>query len=132
MILGRIAIQGRINAYLNDKVTLCRLGAPLLFAYDANTFLRRLRGLHGLPPLGPTDALIIRPCTSIHTFGLKQPIDIIFLNRDGIILKKASVVPQRATVCWGATIVVEMAHGTADRLGLAVGQQFLPVQGQWE
>ena len=63
------ASETRVNNYLQDKVTLRRLSAPLLYAYDACTFFRRLRGLHGVPPLGPTDALIIRPCMAIHTFG---------------------------------------------------------------
>lgn len=127
---GRL-IESRIDAYLQDKVTLRRLKAPLLYAYDACTFFRRLRGLHGVPPLGPTDALIIRPCRAIHTIGLNEPIDVIFMNRYGVILKLATVSPRRAMLCWRASVVVEMAHGTASRLGLGVGQQFVPSQGRW-
>jgi uncharacterized membrane protein (UPF0127 family) len=117
--------------YLEQKVTLCRLGAPLLFAYDACTFLRRLRGLHGVPPLGLTDALILRPCKAIHTAGLDAPIDIIFLDRHGIILKLVTLRPRQWTVCWRAALAVEMAAGTAQRIGLATGQQFVPSGGGW-
>lgn len=126
------ASEARVNNYLQDKVTLRRLSAPLLYAYDACTFFRRLRGLHGVPPLGPTDALIIRPCMAIHTFGLKEPIDVIFMNRYGVILKMATVAPRRAALCWKASVVVEMAYGTASRIGLGVGQKFVPSQGRWQ
>ena len=86
MSLSRV-LADKDARYLEQKVTLCRLGAPLLYAYDASTFIRRLKGLHGVPPLGLTDALILRPCKAIHTVGLDKPVDIIFLDRRGIILK---------------------------------------------
>ncbi|MGQ7848677.1 DUF192 domain-containing protein [Granulosicoccus sp. 3-233] len=130
-MLPERAMENRIDTYLENKVTLRRLSAPLLYAYDACTFLRRLRGLHGVPPLGPTDALIIRPCKAIHTFGLSERIDVIFMNRYGVILKLATVSPRRAMWCWKASVVVEMAHGTASRIGLGVGQTFVPSRGRW-
>ncbi len=119
------------NRYLENKVTLRRLGAPLLYAYDANTFIRRLRGLHGVPPLGPTDALIIRPCKAIHTFSIDKPIDVIFMNRKGVILKLKTLQPNRVMLCLKSTVVVEMAEGTAERIGLGTGQQFVPDGSRW-
>lgn len=119
------------NEFLERKVTLRRLSAPLLYAYDACTFLRRLRGLHGVPPLGPTDALIIRPCKAIHTFGLDKPIDVIFLNGDGVILMLNTVYPKQMTWCLKGAIAVEMSAGTAERINLCVGQQFIPDDGPW-
>lgn len=130
MITNRASIASRAS-FLENKVTLKRLGAPLLYAYDASHFSQRLRGLHGVPPLGPTDALIIRPCKAIHTYGLKKPIDVIFMNRKGIILKLETVNPRSMLFCIQARVVVEMAHGTANRLGLKVGQQFKASEGQW-
>ena len=130
MISDRAEIATR-GSFLEKKVTLRRLGAPLLYAYDASSFQQRLRGLHGVPPLGPTDALIIRPCKAIHTYGLNSPIDVIFLNKKGIILKLSTVGARSFMFCWRARLAVEMAHGTANRLGLRVGQQFKPSEGQW-
>lgn len=129
-MIGRV-LAGRDNEFLEKKVTLRRLSAPLLYAYDACTFFRRLRGLHGVPPLGPTDALIIRPCKAIHTFGLDKPIDVIFLNREGIILKLSTVNPRQTMVCLRGAVAVEMAAGTAQRINLDVGQKFIPSQGHW-
>jgi len=130
MIIDK-AMAHRANTYLENKVTLRRLTAPLLYAYDACTFLRRLRGLHGVPPLGPTDALIIRPCMAIHTFGLKERIDVVFMNRYGVILKLKTIEPRRVSLCWKASVVVEVADGTASRIGLGVGQTFVPSHGRW-
>ena len=119
------------NEFLEKKVTLRRLSAPLLYAYDACTFFRRLRGLHGVPPLGPTDALIIRPCKAIHTFGMDKPIDVMFLDGNGIILMLATVNPKRAMMCLKSAVAVEMAAGTATRINLGVGQKFIPDEGHW-
>jgi len=117
--------------YLNNKLTLRRLGAPLLYAYDAHSFIRRLRGMHGVPTLGATDALIIRPCRAIHTFGVNETIDVAFMNRQGIILKLQTVEPREVLMCWNACVALEMAHGTASRIGLAPGQQLIPDAGKW-
>lgn len=130
MIIARLWSQWE-NHFLENKVTLSRLNAPLLYAYDANTFRRRLRGLHGVPPLGPTDALIIRPCKAIHTFGIVRPIDVIFMNSSGTIIKLATVLPRSCFLCLRGVVAVEMAAGTAVRLGLKVGQRFIPSQGLW-
>lgn len=119
------------STYLSNKVTLTRLGAPLLYAYDAKSFYQRLRGIHGVPSLGPTDAIILRPCNAVHTFGMKCPIDVVFVNRNGVILKSICVVPNRVVVCFGAMVAVEMAEGTAARIQLAVGQKFVPSHGEW-
>ena len=81
--------------------------------------------------MGPTDALIIRPCKAIHTFGLAKPIDVVFMDSNGIILKLSTVNPKRAMMCLKGAIVVEMAAGTAERIKLAVGQKFIPSQGHW-
>ncbi|ASJ74649.1 DUF192 domain-containing protein [Granulosicoccus antarcticus] len=130
MMIGRYLTKWE-NQFLENKVILRRLSAPLLYAYDANTFVRRLRGLHGVPPLGPTDALIIRPCKAIHTFGLNKPIDVIFMDSSGIILKLATVSPRSGLSCLKGVVAVEMAAGTAVRIGLEVGQKFVPSKGLW-
>ena len=114
-----------------DRVVVSRLGAPLLRAHDADGFLKRLRGLHAVPRLGPTDALILRSCFAIHTFGLSEPIDAVFLAHDGRILKVARVPPGRVALCGGARTVVELAAGTAARLNLERGQVLSASTGRW-
>lgn len=65
----------------NDGVILankCRL---------ATDFFSRLKGLMFKNELPQDEALLIVPCNSIHTFFMKFPIDVVFINNDGIALK---------------------------------------------
>ena len=50
-------------------------------------YFSRMKGLIGTPPdeLG-CDAIHIKPCRSVHTFGMKYPIDLAFVSADGTIL----------------------------------------------
>ncbi|HUA82061.1 MAG TPA: DUF192 domain-containing protein [Dyella sp.] len=42
----------------------------------------RLRGLLGRTPLasGATEGLLIEPCAGVHTFGMRYPLDVVFLD----------------------------------------------------
>ncbi len=52
--------------------------------------------------------LMIVPCASIHTFGMKAPIDIAFIGADGVVmLVKRQVPPGRIVRCRGAACVLE-------------------------
>lgn len=116
---------------VDRRVTLSRHGAPLLYAHEASTFTDRLLGVHKRPRIGPTDALIIRPCKAIHTMGLEYPIDVMFLDRRGIILKLERVLPGNVSFCLWGRVAVEMCSGTVNRLGLTTGQQFARSTGRW-
>ena len=48
---------------------------------DASTFFKRLVGLMGKKELGENEAMLLRPCTSIHTCFMKFPIDVVFLDK---------------------------------------------------
>ena len=41
----------------------------------------RMRGLRGHPPPGPREAMLFRRCRSVHTFGMREPIAVVFLDR---------------------------------------------------
>lgn len=103
-------------------VMLLRHGRPLLIAYVANTWLGRLKGLFAYPPLSATQALILSPCSSVHTVGMKYTIDVAFLSRRGLVLKIVTLAPQSGSRCRYAHYAVEMVSGTAGRLGIQVGQ----------
>src|SRR5207253_2310168 len=47
----------------------------------------RIKGLLGREALGAGEALVIRPCTSIHTFFMRFPIDVLFLDAGGSVLR---------------------------------------------
>ncbi|WP_420226422.1 DUF192 domain-containing protein [Pigmentiphaga litoralis] len=79
-------------------------------------------GLLGQPPLAADEALRITPCAAVHTFGMRQAIDVVFVGRGGVVLAVVPRVPP-GRIVWrrGAIEVVETAAGCAQRCGLDVG-----------
>ncbi len=114
-----------------NRRVLTRNGAPLLFAHEANSFWQRFRGVKVFPTLGPTDALVISPCSSIHTFGLTEALDVVFVGVRGEILKVRTVKPRSICFCLDAALVIEMSAGTIDRLDFQVGQRIVPENALW-
>jgi uncharacterized protein len=52
----------------------------------ATRFWSRFRGLMLAPPLQPGSGLIIMPCSSIHTQFMRFPIDILYVNKQDVII----------------------------------------------
>ncbi len=74
----------------------------------ANRFTSRLRGLIGLSPIPQSIWLWIEPCQSIHTFFIKEPISLVYLNRLDEVCKLVSdVQPRRINCCLNASSVLE-------------------------
>jgi len=66
----------------------------------------------------------LRPAPSVHTFFIRFAIDVVFLARDGEVLKVVSRLrPWRTTGARGAKAVVEFAPGEADRRGIHTGMR---------
>jgi uncharacterized membrane protein (UPF0127 family) len=84
----------------------------------------RKRGLLGRDGLAPGAALVIAPTNGVHTFFMRFAIDVVFVARDGRVVKIARAVkPWRATLALRAFAVVELAAGAADRAALRVGDR---------
>jgi hypothetical protein len=74
----------------------------------ADTPRRRLRGLlgHRTPP---PHALLLDPCRSVHTFGMRFALDLHWLDADGALLRiDRAVPPGRVRACRGARAIVEV------------------------
>jgi uncharacterized membrane protein (UPF0127 family) len=90
----------------------------------ADSMLGRMRGLLGRSGLESGEGLFLRPAPSVHTFFMRFPIDVVFLARDGEVVKVVpSVKPWRTTAARGARAVLELAAGEADRRGIRVGDR---------
>jgi uncharacterized membrane protein (UPF0127 family) len=89
----------------------------------ARSFGDRLRGVLKHGALQPDTALLISPCTSIHTFAVSFPLDALFLSAQLRILRLApNIAPWR--VRWapfGTKHVLELPAGTLDALNLQPG-----------
>ena len=55
--------------------------------FVADTFLKRLMG-YMFRKEPHHEAIMIKPCNSIHTFFMKFNIDVIFVNKDMEVIKK--------------------------------------------
>jgi len=84
---------------------------------------RRMRGLLGRPALVAGQGLLIVPCQGIHTLGMRYPIDVVHLDRDGVVRKVLHAVrPWRlGPLVWRSRCVLELPAGAAD--GTVVGDQ---------
>ena len=70
------------------------------------TFAQRLRGLAFAPPRGP---LHIPRCRSVHTFGMRYPLDLIWLDARGRVVRvDLAVPPRRVRACRAARSVIEI------------------------
>jgi len=80
-------------------------------------------GLLGRPPLHKGDALWLEPCGSIHTWGMRYAIDVLFLDRERRVLRVTrDVQPWRiAPAPAGTRSVVELLP--AQELRLQPGDQ---------
>src|SRR5919198_6206988 len=83
----------------------------------AHTWRARLLGLAGMRDLHPDQALVIPHCTSVHTFGMRFPIDVVFVDRDWLpIYIEYDVGRRRVLRSRFARSVIEVAAGQAGRL----------------
>jgi uncharacterized protein len=71
------------------------------------------------------EPLLIPRCRSVHTFGMRFPIDVVFLDARGRVLRVARRVPPcRVVSCRGARAVVEIPMISA-RMANEPRQRFL-------
>lgn len=103
-------------------------GAPVLVVSlcHARTFFARMRGLLGHPPLTTGRGLLIERCPSVHTVGMRYPLDLVFLDAQRRVTRThANVAPNRLWVHGGphAHAVIEFAAGWAPLHLLAQGTE---------
>jgi uncharacterized membrane protein (UPF0127 family) len=87
----------------------------------ARSFRERRRGLAKMTPLPPGYGLRILKCNSIHTFGMRFALDLVWLARDGRVLRVDHHVGSwRLKLCVRARSVVETAAGEGDAFAAAL------------
>ena len=67
-------------------------------------------------------ALVLRPCRWVHTIGLRFPLDVAYLDDEGVVLKAVRMSRHRVGMpVWKARTVIEAQAGAFERWGLQVG-----------
>ncbi len=92
---------------------------------EARSFSQRFVGLMGRRDLPFGEGLHIVPCNSIHTFFMRIPIDVVFLDGDLRIIKALPALPPwRATpIYFKARSVLELPSGTLAGSGTCDGDE---------
>jgi len=79
----------------------------------------RARGLLGHDILEPGAGLLLERCRSVHTFGMRFPIDAVLLDRRWRVIAVVQLAPRRLLIPRPRVRhVLEVAPGTALRPGL--------------
>ena len=98
-----------------ERLPACDLPGGLVL-HCAHGRRSRLLGLIGLRELGTGKGLLLPRCRSVHTFGMRFAIDLVWLGADDRVLRiDHCVAPRRVRSCRRARAVAETAagHGTA-------------------
>lgn len=80
--------------------------------------------MKGPSEFGDGQALVIDPCTSIHMFFMRFPLDVLYLNRDNEVVRaQENIRPWRIGPLYtkGARFVIELPTGTIQRSRTSVG-----------
>lgn len=108
-----IALNRTRRAILGDRVR------------TAAGFLGRLVGLLGTRSLPRGGGLWISPCDGVHTLGMRYPIDVLFLDGDGVVVGCCrSLRPWRFSPRFrNARGAIELPAGTLARTGTGPGDR---------
>ena len=84
---------------------------------QADSFIKRFRGLMLKPCLPEGRGLLIKPCSSIHMFFMRFPIDVLFLDKNNMVVYTISnIKPWRISpLIRNAKSVVELPAGTLQK-----------------
>lgn len=115
-----LAKHARDHRLVNRSRSLV-LAAVVEPAFDSQS---RRKGLLGRRTLPLDTVIAIAPSNAIHTFGMQFPIDVLFITRDGRVVKRVlSLKARRLAVAVRAFAVLEFAAGHPGVGATQVGDQ---------
>ena len=110
----------RVSNATRNTVLGARIGV-------ADTSWSRIVGLLGKTGLDSGEGLLIIPSQAVHTFAMRFPIDVVFLDRNcRVIHVHSPLKPYRVTgLHWRARCVIELPVGVIARTSTSVGDELL-------
>jgi uncharacterized membrane protein (UPF0127 family) len=86
----------------------------------------RTKGLLGRSSLPEDEGILLRPGSSIHMFFMRFPIDVVFLDRELLVLRVAAdLKPWRLASKRGSKAVLELPAGRCARAGVREGDRLV-------
>jgi uncharacterized membrane protein (UPF0127 family) len=91
----------------------------------AEKVFSRMKGLLGKNSLASGEGLLIRPCKGIHTFGMRFPIDALFLDKNNqVVATVNNLHPNKITRLYlNAESVIEFPSGTLEATSTKPGDR---------
>lgn len=106
---------------LVNESTGATVASQVELALDRAT---RRRGLLGRTALAPASAMVFSPCWMVHTAFMQFPIDVLFVDAQGVVVQVArDVAPWRAAMSVRAHVVIELPAGAASHCDVHVGDR---------
>jgi uncharacterized membrane protein (UPF0127 family) len=114
---------------------LAALGAPMIInarsgrvvaskVQVATTRTERRRGLLGRDGLESGAALVLAPCRAVHTIGMRFPIDVVFITRDGEVVRtECHMSGWQIAISAAAAITIELGAGAVQALDIRAGDR---------
>src|SRR5262245_25569150 len=83
----------------------------------------RMIGLLGRRRFEDGDGLVITPCDTIHTWFMRFPIDVLFVDENGIVVRAIEALAPFRLASGGpqARITIELPVGTLRRIAVPAG-----------
>jgi uncharacterized membrane protein (UPF0127 family) len=107
------------------ELTLVRESGDVLCRHCeiADSPFTRAKGLLGRPSL-PEDEGMLLATSAIHTYFMRFPLDLVFLDKNFVVVRTvSSVKPWRVAIDRRARSVVELAAGVVENAGVQEGEQ---------
>lgn len=105
-----------VKVHLNSREILLKVEL-------ADSFLKRFKGLMFRKSMPSDYALLLSPCNAIHTFSMRFPIDVVYLDRDSrVVYIEKSMQPNKVgKTIKSAVQVLELNSGIAEKFDLEPG-----------
>jgi len=115
-------VESKKQAYFFNETRKTMVASKVIMA---DSFLSRIQGLLWRDRLNRGEGLLLRPCNSIHMFGMRYPIDAVFLDKAGSVVGLIeNIKPWRVSaVFFKATACLELPAGTISSTGTTVGDK---------
>ena len=111
--------QGKLFRESINKDFICDI-------HIADSVASRARGLLLRPPLKKSEGMLITPCNSVHTMGMRYKLDIVFLDKSGYVVKVINnLSPFRMAIKYRADSTLELKSNESTRLNIEIGQRLV-------
>src|SRR5256885_13673930 len=98
----------------------CRVLPDGRRVFVARSWRARLLGLAGLAALPPGAALLLPACRSVHTFGMRFALDLVWVDARGAVVRvDRDVAPCSGRSCAAARAAVAVLAGEGEELARA-------------